>query len=830
MQKQCFLRRLPTVALGIVFLWLLIYLISAPQPIAAAPTAPTATGLHLLGHIGGEITVLHPMTDLLYAGIGADLAILDVSTPSTPTLLGAVTLGGRLLDVEIVGNYALVAGDQLGLHIVDVTIPSAPQIVTSTLILSAPQNIALYQNLAYITYQANGKYGLAILNVADPAAPVVVNARVDGLPFNPVDLQVWQQHLYVAGWSFEAIGLSFQSWGHLQLFDLQNPTTLTSVAHYQTPSGPGEGFIRLVVMNDRVYTLDGDQLRIFRVTQPTALALLGSVSVAGTYLQVAGQAAYVASSWLYPRTGQLSVINVTDPTNPHLLTTIPAVSNIAIQSSVAYLAYRPTGIAVVDLSAQTLLQPRAVYANWTDNGPLAVVGATLYRGASTPLLRVIDMSNPAQPQLRAMYDQPGSRHVQQLLTDGAQLFVVDQATLPVDADGVDIFTLSGPSDLQHRSRYTTTPVFRAAYQADRLYLATYHDLKNEIEVVNVINPESPVRVATVSLSATVDIRTLVMMGKYALLGALDPLPNSTESYPSVHIIDISTPKAPRDVAIYQAISSPLRLAVADQRLYILFYTTDPSCLSGVEIVDIANPAAPVRLGYQCWPYSANDFVVDDHYLYMTQNGVGASDYQVGRLMVVDAAFPQALAEVALDRRIGQMAYLAYANGMIYTSSDSGLFAYQYNPPQVDVVVTETTTLTSAYDRVEYQFTTTTFTTPVTVTHTSRALNGRQVATPLSARNKAFINHAITLADQQPVKPMQPYTLRLHYTDAEIAFIDETTLALYQWIDGQWRRETSSQVDPTTNTITAMPTTLGAWLVAGRPPHQLYLPVISQFSP
>lgn len=807
MRRRQFLGRISMVALATAFLLCLLFLLSPQPTVHAAPATPSSPTLQLVGHIGGEITVMQPMTNLLYAGIGADLAILDVSTPSTSTLLGAVTLGGRLSDIAIIGHYALVAGDQLGLHIVDIATPTAPQLITSTLLVSAPQHIAVYGNLAYVTYQSGAQSGLAVLDLTDPASPILVNSKVGGIAFNPTDLQIWKQQLYVVGGSFQAIGLSFNTWGHLQVFALQNPITPTTLAHYQTPPGPGETLEQLVVTNDLAYAVDGGKLRIFSVAQPDAPVLLSTFRVAGTALQVTGPIAFVARASALSDLGELAILNVTDPVAPQLVTKFPAIRAVAVQQSRLYVARHGVGIEIWDITSPLQPQQVGAYANWLWAGSTVPVGPWAYVGSRKPLLATVDFSQPARPRLVATYDNATSQYIWPQLQRGQQLLALTDT-------GVDLFDIGTPPVVQPLGHYTTTTVWSdMAWQGQLLYGTTYDTQKNKIEVVDISNPTAPKLTATIPLTASDDIRNLIIMGNYALLGT--------------HIIDISTPTAPKEVATYQTVGFVWRTLLVDTRLYVLFYTGDDACRGGLEVIDLSTPALPVRLGYQCWPYRAIDLTVDDEYVFVIQEELSFSAYGGGRLAVFDTTFPQALTAVAVDRRIGANATLSVAEHTVYVTSDAGLFAYRYQPLRASTVVTGPTTLQAAADEVHYEFTTGTFTTPVTVTHTSIPVNGQQVVLPMFAVGSAFRSQAVSMADQTPAQPVQPYTLQLHYKDADIGLIDEKTLALYQWINGGWQRETSSQLDPATNTLTATPATLGVWIVAGTPPHQLYLPRINK---
>jgi hypothetical protein len=53
-----------------------------------------------------------------------------------------------------------------------------------------------------------------------------------------------------------------------------------------------------------------------------------------------------------------------------------------------------------------------------------------------------------------------------------------------------------------------------------------------------------------------------------------------------------------------------------------------------------------------------------------------------------------------------------------------------------------------------------------------------------------------------ISPVLPYQFELHYDEADLHGLDETTLGLYYWDGGQWVKEPSSGVDPVGNALTA----------------------------
>lgn len=85
------------------------------------PTVPLMQNMTKLWHWGGVISTMTPVSDTLYVGMGQDLVIFDIADPTSPKLLGQLSLDAWVYDLEIVGTHALIAADSKGLLIVDVS-------------------------------------------------------------------------------------------------------------------------------------------------------------------------------------------------------------------------------------------------------------------------------------------------------------------------------------------------------------------------------------------------------------------------------------------------------------------------------------------------------------------------------------------------------------------------------------------------------------------------------------------------------------------------------------------------------------------------------------
>ncbi len=111
---------------------------------------------------------------------GYELYILDVSTPSSPTLSGGLNIGNTINDITVSGNYAYlaVANDQEEFQVVDISNPTSPSVVFA---LDLPNNSAgsavfVDGNYAYVGKDAVNQSGeFYIINITNPLSPIVMN-------------------------------------------------------------------------------------------------------------------------------------------------------------------------------------------------------------------------------------------------------------------------------------------------------------------------------------------------------------------------------------------------------------------------------------------------------------------------------------------------------------------------------------------------------------------------------------------------------------------------------------------------------------------------------
>mgnify|MGYP002387827030 CR=1 FL=1 len=263
----------------------------------------TSANMEYVGRIEGASLAVDIQEDILYLGIGQRLALLDISNPAMPLIIGKTqTFAGIVVDFVISGGLAYVADDEAGLRIVDVTDPTNPAFAGY---YSIPR-IALHDEVNSLKY--------------DNVASVAVD----------------QEHAYVAEYQFG-----------LRVVNIADPSNPVEVGFYDTP-GDAHG---VAVAGDTAYVADFDHgVRVVNIADPARPVERGhcdtpgeaqSLAVAGDYVYVAGGSA-----------GML-VVNIADPSHPVLVGSFHThgyTQSLTIKDGYAYIADGSAGLVVVNIA------------------------------------------------------------------------------------------------------------------------------------------------------------------------------------------------------------------------------------------------------------------------------------------------------------------------------------------------------------------------------------------------------------------------------------------------------------------------------------------------
>jgi hypothetical protein len=237
--------------------------------------------------------------NLLYSaksGGTGGMAVIDVTDPFSPALIGDWTEAVGTFKAARRDNYLFVTDTGFGLRVVDVTNPSAPEIVANLAVEGSFTAIELTGDYAFLSMFDRG---FQIINIADPQSPFLVT----GLDSSVYGFDISGHFLYVTG-----------GYDGLKIYDIGNPAKAVQIGHL-TEIDYCWG---VTISGDYAYLSCGSRgCSIVDVTDPTLPVLRGNIDFGYSFLK------YIAASGTYiyiaSRDYDLIIIDASDPDAPEYL-------------------------------------------------------------------------------------------------------------------------------------------------------------------------------------------------------------------------------------------------------------------------------------------------------------------------------------------------------------------------------------------------------------------------------------------------------------------------------------------------------------------------------
>jgi hypothetical protein len=135
----------------------------------------TSTGFLRIGSFAGLENAwgvrVRGNTAFVTDGLGG-LAIVDVSNPSAPSLVGRAAIDGQARGLAIDGNHAYVAAGAAGLVVVDVSDLGAPKVTGAARVSGSAIRVDYSDGLAFVAAWNDAR----VYDVSNPAAPRFIGA------------------------------------------------------------------------------------------------------------------------------------------------------------------------------------------------------------------------------------------------------------------------------------------------------------------------------------------------------------------------------------------------------------------------------------------------------------------------------------------------------------------------------------------------------------------------------------------------------------------------------------------------------------------------------
>jgi hypothetical protein len=612
------------------------------------------------------------------------LVALDVSDPSAMLQIGATgSLGGAVRDIALPAanpiptrlplarfarrprqaplSLAYVAAGEGGLYIVDVSNPARP-VITGT--YGAPgyaEGVAVSGDYAYV---ADGPGGLRIVNVRNPSEPVeVASAFTQDYVFG-VSLAGHFAYLAAAG-------------SGLLVVDISSPSRPKEVAR---PSIAAFAYA-VAAVGQTLYVAAGPAgLVVIDVTNPS---LPVEVSVSQTPGWAMGLEANDNTLYIADAVGGVLVMNISDRTRPAGLGSIQLSGGdsqrLAVDGTVVLVSDRNTGLQALDVSNP--IQPAAL-GNFQPMGAteaVAVANGHAYV-ADGETIRVFDISSPAQPRAQGVFQYAPSSGVAgaPVLTVAGNFVYLAAGFYQLGAVVVDVSDPSHPTGSAYGFPFGTTRT--EVVEGGLMVMANEWGLR----LIDVSDTHALCQLSFMNFSgAGSDPRGIVPPGAPITTGVAlsGHFAYAAMTLGGVWTIDISDPRNPAVVGEYhepiyapfgQAML-PADVAVSGNFLYVVGSVAGRALL---RVLDISNPLNPVPHGTYLMPIDVSNvgprFAVAGSTVFVADSAAG--------VIAVDVSNPDQLklaGQIALPGTVGTLA----TDGLhVYAAaSDGGFYILQVAP-------------------------------------------------------------------------------------------------------------------------------------------------------
>ncbi|MBC8375889.1 MAG: T9SS type A sorting domain-containing protein [FCB group bacterium] len=377
------------------------------------------------------------------------LLSVDISNPTSPTVLDTSYWDGWYTQVEVSGDYAYVAADAAGMLVIDISqsdnmVDIPVGIYTSSEEYSFLQDLTIEENIAYLPY---GLGGLKIVNISNPSAPVYL---ADGSPNSggsAFGVDYKDDFIYIADWSND-----------LTIVDASDPT---SPAIIRTVGFEGSAK-KVRIFGDYAYVTGSYGIHIVNISDPFEASVVGEFirsepgGPSPHGVDVKQGKMYVAHNAM-----GLYVVDVTTPENPVELGHFNALDwarDVVVVDSLAYLLNLNDGggfsAALQYMQVLNISDPNNIHeiGNWTGSNNYAWSNSISVRDTYAYILGdhglfVIDISDPTNPLTAGVWN-PGGWNFR-LSEDGAYAYIAKEG------GGLKVIDISNPTNPSLAASFST---------------------------------------------------------------------------------------------------------------------------------------------------------------------------------------------------------------------------------------------------------------------------------------------------------------------------------------------------------------------------------------
>lgn len=605
-----------------------VYLTPTGNAGTQSPITVKSDGFSLLGQTGGSTFAVAVKGKIAFIGQGPRVVTLDISHADSPSLLGeSALLPGLVTGIALEGKYVYAAARYGGLHIIEISDPAHPALISS-IQPEVPGCNAVFVE-SHTAYLACNPGGLWIVDISDPRNPKEISSGV--LKGAAASLTKVGRYIYLS--DVTAHGLD--------VFDISNPSHPQKAGFFDLASIPGSQSSSYMIYsikscgNYLCMALDINGLVILDLATPQAPAFVGRLNTPiATGLATDGDIVAVAND-----TDGIHLVDISSPDSP---------------SEIGLL---PTSVGGWELSVM----------EGQERG-MIISDHTLFLTDPTHGLTIMDINHPASPTWIGQYITPLPNWLQEVRVVNDRAYVIGRYS------GFRVVDVSDPSapreiafDSDRKNLNTQVPtslIMRGTY-------AYISDANYPFHVYDISNPGKPVQVGAVfdraASDGAYDMELLEDTVYLSGWGGKDAF------YPGdgLWVLDIHNPAQPAAAGFVKIANQRWRLALGSGYLYALDGSVDNSRTEPISlrVFDLTDPRHPSQVTSipipELQPMMMSSLLVDGSHLYISTPLTGVLDYDISTpdkpvLHTILPITPPGSPEISINQSIliigGQMAY------------------------------------------------------------------------------------------------------------------------------------------------------------------------------
>lgn len=348
----------------------------------------------------------------LFVAASSEIGILDISPGTTISKIGYWRSDQFHRDLALYGDYAIVASEISGLHVVSVTNLTFPRPVAHVPTSEDANDIVVRGDLALVP---GGRTGLALLDVTDPANPITLtrynsNSNILSAVF------LTDHYALIANGNYAEI---------LDLSERTNITVVTNIGGTRVTAVATAGSLALVAVQTTAQNGGAVYfLRFIDCANPTEPVFKGEVQLpaAPGYIDVEGTHAYLA---VY--SSGFSVVDFSDPLAPIIRSNTDTPGNaqkMTVTNGIMYLADASSGMRIYSVTNASSPSLVSVFTNATSAYGVALRDSTVYvANRFRREVIEVDVSDITAPKFVASYAQPNQTY--NVAIYGSHLYAAD---------------------------------------------------------------------------------------------------------------------------------------------------------------------------------------------------------------------------------------------------------------------------------------------------------------------------------------------------------------------------------------------------------------------